>query len=104
MNSVKINKFLIKGAEYAGYGLAVLMFLYLISGYGSTKGIIDPVLAKSLHEKWLPLPTFIFFTFHFLGYFRLFLKRHIKQENWVDFYLVVLGLIILAICFYLYFL
>ena len=96
-----INKILFKLSRWSGYILIVLMILYFISGYGMIKQIIDPVLAKILHEKWLPWPTVIFLLLHTLFRLRSFLIKKIKSEVWVNVYIVILYLIILGIFFYI---
>lgn len=104
MDKVKINRFLIKTARWAGWALIPLMLLYFISGYGMTKRVIDEVLAKSLHEKWLPFPMFLAFLLHTLIYLKFALQRRIKNEGWVNTYIIVLGVVFLFLFFYLYFL
>lgn len=99
-----INKILFKLSRWSGYVLIVLMVLYFISGYGMTKQIIDPVLAKTLHEKWLLWPTVIALLLHTLFRLRCFLIKKIKNEVWVNVYIIILYLVILGIFFYLDFL
>lgn len=104
MNEIQINKILFRASRWSGYILVFSMVSNFISGYGMTKGIIDPVLAQSLHEKWLPIPTVVFLILHILFPLRVALRKRIKDVAWVNIYLVVLSLIILIIVFYLYFL
>lgn len=91
-------------ANWSGYVLAVLMLLYFISGYGQTKGIIDPVLAKILHDKWLPIPTAVCFVLHTFLHLKFRWQRWFRDKKWLNVYIAVLGLVILALLFYLYFL
>ena len=59
-----MDKFLIKLSRFSAWVLLVLMILYIISGYGITKGIVDPVFSKYLHDRLLAIPFFIFFALH----------------------------------------
>lgn len=102
-DNAKINQFLIKIDRFCGWALFLLMFLYFISGYGITKGIIDPVLAKSLHERWLPFPTFIAFILHSAINLKfLLIRKGIKDEVWLNVYIAVLGLVFFTLFMYLY--
>lgn len=103
MVKLNINKILFKTANFSGYVLAILMLFYFISGYGQTKGIIDPVFAKTMHEKWLPLPTAIFFVLHCFLYLKFRCQRWIKQEKWLNAYIAILSLVVFGFLFYLYF-
>lgn len=104
MATVKLNKFLFKTANFSGYVLFVLILLYFISGYGMTKGVFDPVFAKTLHDKWLPVPFIIFFILHCFLHFKFRLRRWLKDEKWLNIYIAILGSVILIFLFYLYFL
>lgn len=105
MDANKINKILFQIRNWAGYLLVFLMALFFISGYGMTKGIIDPILAKYLHENLLPIPTSFFLIVHVLINFKFILKRWgIKDEFWTNVYLTLLGLIIFIIFLYFHFL
>ena len=45
------------------FGVWILLFLillFIITGYGATKNIMDPVLAKYIHTQLLPIPFFLF--------------------------------------------
>lgn len=97
-----VNKFLYKTANFSGYALILLMSLYFVSGYGMTKAIIDPVLAKMLHDKWLPLPTIIFFVLHVFLHLRFRLNRWFKNKHWLNIYILILSLVVLALLLYLY--
>ena len=47
--------------------LLFLIFLFIITGYGMTKNVMDPVLAKYIHTRLLPIPFFVFLMVHVLG-------------------------------------
>jgi predicted heme/steroid binding protein len=55
---------LIKISRLAAWVLFATIFLYFISGYGMTKGIIDKNLSIDLHQNILPLITVIAFVVH----------------------------------------
>ena len=51
------------------FGVWILLFLvllFVITGYGMTKNIMDPVLAKYIHARLLPIPFFVFLLIHVL--------------------------------------
>lgn len=104
MNKNAFNRALFKTSKWAGYVMGVLILLYIITGYGMTKEIIDPVFAKALHSKWMPIPLAITFLLHLFIYIRFKLRLLIKSDLWVDIYLVVLSLVIFLGFLYLYFL
>lgn len=44
--------------------LLVAILLYVVTGYGMTKGLIDPSLAAKLHLSYLAYPMIIAFIYH----------------------------------------
>jgi predicted heme/steroid binding protein len=46
-------RLMIKLDRLAAWTLLVVMLLFAVSGYGMTKGIMDPGLARKLHFAWL---------------------------------------------------
>lgn len=98
----EINKILLRLSRISIYFLAGFMVLYFISGYGMTKNIIDPVFAKSLHEKWLPIPTVLFIILHVSFPLKIALIKRIRDEAWVNIYLLIFDLIIFVVFLYLY--
>lgn len=96
------NRFLIKTQKISGVILLVLVILYFISGYGITKGIIDPDVAKFLHERILPVPFVLFLLLHIAFWVKKLLLGLIKDERWVNGYLIIL-LSIIFILFVIYF-
>jgi len=106
MDFNKINTFLIKIDQVAAIFLGFFIFLFIVSGYGIEKGIFDPVFAKWLHDKILPLPTFLTFLFHFFLRLKfIFLKKKwIKDDLWWNLYFLVLAIILFLIFLYFYFL
>jgi predicted heme/steroid binding protein len=68
-------KYLIKIDRLAAWALLGSILTYFISGYGMTKGIIDPVLALNLHTKYLPTVIILSFAIHTSYAIHLALKR-----------------------------
>jgi hypothetical protein len=67
--------YLIKIDRMAAWALLITMFLYFISGYGMTKGLIDNKLAINIHNNWLPLILIISFSIHTCYALSLSLRR-----------------------------
>jgi predicted heme/steroid binding protein len=82
----KINRFF-------AWILLLCIFLYFLSGYGMTKGIISPSFSTKLHLHILPLITLIAFTLHSSLSIRLALMR---WRIWNKFSLAILTLIYLV--------
>lgn len=99
------NRFLIKLNRFSGWTLLVLIILFIISGYGMTKQIINPVTAKFLHDKLLPIPLFVFFLFHISFNARIAFRRWrvFKNEKAGDIYVLVVSLILFIFFLWLYF-
>jgi len=72
-----MNKVLYQISKYSGWVLLAFMVLYFFIGYGFLWGVIDPVLAKTIHEKLLPIPTII----AILGHISLKLKIIFTAKN-----------------------
>lgn len=85
--------------------LLILILLYMVSGYGITKNIFDPVLCRYIHGQLLPIPFIIFFMIHVLR------SVHRQFKNWDIFkdprvlnaYVYLLGTIIAGLFLWLYF-
>jgi len=74
MNKEKILFWLNKIGRISGALLFLIMMLFAISGYGMTRGLIDPVLAQSLHFKWLMWLGVFFLIIHSYWGFELEMK------------------------------
>jgi predicted heme/steroid binding protein len=61
--------------RFAAWVLFISMLIYFISGYGMTKGLINPSFAAKLHTGWLPLIILIAFTLHTSYAIHLAFKR-----------------------------
>lgn len=96
--------FLIKLSRFSAWVLLVLVILYIISGYGITKGIIDPVFSKYLHDKLLAIPLFIFFVLHVGVATKYALMRWgvFKSAKAGNIYVITFGLILLILFLWLY--
>jgi predicted heme/steroid binding protein len=82
-------RFLVKFDRLFAWILFVTMILFLVSGYGMTKGIITNSLAISIHNKVLP-PIMIFaFTAH--AWYAIH-KAFKRWQIWNWFTMVILGL------------
>ncbi|MEI8143086.1 MAG: cytochrome b5 domain-containing protein [Candidatus Berkelbacteria bacterium] len=68
-------KMLIKLDRIAAWVLLITLFLYIISGYGMTKGIIDASWATTIHNNILTYMLLISFVIHTSFAIHLALKR-----------------------------
>jgi hypothetical protein len=100
-----MDRFLIKLSRFSAWVLLVLVILYIISGYGITKGIIDPVFSKYLHDKLLAIPFFIFFVLHVGIATRYALMRWgiFKTAKSANIYIIISSLILLIFFLWLFF-
>ena len=101
----QMDRFLIKLERFSAWILLILVILYIISGYGVTKGIIDPVFSKYLHDKLLAIPFFIFFVLHvgIATKYALLRWRVFKSQKAGNVYIIIFGLVLLAIFLWFYF-
>ncbi|PJE57562.1 MAG: hypothetical protein COU82_01250 [Candidatus Portnoybacteria bacterium CG10_big_fil_rev_8_21_14_0_10_38_18] len=101
-----MDRFLIKLERFSAWILLILVILYIISGYGITKGIIDPVFSKYLHDKLLAIPFFIFFVLHVGIASRYALMRWgvFKTAKSANIYTIIFSLALLILFFWFYFL
>ena len=85
--------------------LAVLMLLFILTGLGITKNIMDPQLAKQLHQNVLPLLLYILFLVHVVVPLRAkFLQWQVSTNDKVSAaYAYAIGGVLLALCFWLHF-
>ena len=100
-----MEKFLIKLNRFSAWVLLVLIILFIISGYGMTKQIIDPVFATYLHDNIFPIPLFIFFLLHVGISIRYALWRWklFKEKKTADVYILIISLILLVFFLWLFF-
>lgn len=71
-----MQSFFIKLDRLAAWVLLAVIIIYVISGFGMTKGIIDPSLARNLHLGWLGVIGLIAFVIHTFWAIHLALIRH----------------------------
>jgi len=91
-----INWYLCKLDRLAAWILLGTMFIYFISGYGMTKGIIDTKLATQLHNSILPLIVLTAFTVHTFYAIRLAFKRWGIWDSFGKYLLVLVYLIFIT--------
>lgn len=101
---MNFNQFSIKLGRFSAWMLLILILLYIITGYGMTKQIIDPVFATYLHNKLLPIPLFAFFILHVSNCVRFALKRWkiFKNNKTADIYAIIFVIILLILFIWLY--
>ena len=90
------------------FGVWILLFLILLfifTGYGMTRQVMDPVLAKYIHSQLLPIPLFVFFLIHALkSIYKQFKNwRIFKNERVLNGYIYLLAFIVTGLFFWLYF-
>ena len=90
------------------FGVWILLFLillFIVTGYGVTKHIMDPVSAKYIHSQLLPIPFFIFLLIHVLkSVYKQFKSWNIfKNERVLNGYVYLLGVIVAGLFIWLYF-
>ena len=88
-----MQKIFIKLDRLAAWFLFAAMLLYFISGYGMTKGLIDPSFAAKIHLDWLTYVIMVVFTIHTAYATRLALMRWrawvpLVKIIWALFYIV----------------
>jgi succinate dehydrogenase hydrophobic anchor subunit len=94
LGRIKFERVLARVDHFAAWGSAVLLILYVISGYGLTRparvtdltgGIVAPRLAFTLHNN-LYIPLLVLFAFHtFVGLRRALIRttRRKAIAGWV---------------------
>jgi hypothetical protein len=98
-----MNKFLHKLQRWAGYLLFFLILGHFITGFGTTKGVIDREIAKELHEDILPIPTFLCFLVHGLINIRyFFMRRGVKNGVFLNLFIGLAGIALLVLFFYMF--
>ena len=99
------GKFLNKIDKFGVWILMALVLAFVLTGYGMTKHIMDPVLAKYIHTQLLPLPLLIFFCIHIIKAVRnQFKKWNVFSNEWVlDLYAYGLVLVVTILLIWLNF-
>lgn len=70
-----VKTLLIKLDRISAWALVAFMAAFFVTGYGQTKEIIPPDLAKFVHDDLLPMPSIIAFAFHSAYGMHISLKR-----------------------------
>jgi len=91
-----MQTFLIKIDRLAAWVLFLGFFLYFVSGYGMTKGIIDPILASKLHLNYLTYIIVVAFVVHTSFAIRLAFLRWGLSQNWSAFVLTLFYLLFIS--------
>ena len=74
-----IAKWVVSVDRFFAWILFVLVLIYFVTGYGMTKGFIDPTLSANLHNNYLVWVIFIAFIVHsFLAIRMAFLRWKIS--------------------------
>ena len=99
------GKFLTRIDQFGMWVLMVLVLSFVLTGYGMTKHIMDPVLAKYIHTHLLPLPLLIFFCIHVVKAVRNQFKKWkiFNDDRILDLYAYALVFIVTIILIWLYF-
>ena len=85
--------------------LLAIMLLFIITGLGITKNIMDQRLAKQLHENILPIPFYVLLLLHVFYPLPANLVRWkaFKSETVAAVYVCILATIFLGLCLWLHF-
>lgn len=99
-----MNK-LIKLDRIAAWALFICLMLYFISGYGITKGIINPSWSAKLHFNWLTYIILVAFVFHTgfairLAFMRWQIWTGFGKFIWILFYIIFIGSFVYIDYFY----
>jgi predicted heme/steroid binding protein len=92
---------MIKLDRLAAWLMFVIMIIYAVSGYGMTKGIFDPALARNLHLNWLAPLALLGFVIHTSWAIHLSFRRwkfwnlFSKVILFLFYFLLIFGLIYL---------
>lgn len=99
MNGAPSAHWIHKLNRYAAWTALVVVILFIITGYGMTKRIIDPDLARLLHGRVLPIPLFIALIVHGAVSARGALRRWkvFEQQRWADVYVVIASVALLIL-------
>jgi hypothetical protein len=95
---MKIDKWIHRIDEFGAWALLFLVLSFVMTGFGMTKHIMDPVLANYIHTRLLPLPLFFLFIVHLIRPVQKQFKNWnvFKKETTVSIYVYLLALIFMA--------
>lgn len=92
-----------KADRYAAWILLIVILLYVLTGYGMTKGIIDRGLATSLHLNWLGAIGLVAFVIHTFWAIRLSFCRWKIWNVLTKIILIIFYLLLILFFLYLQF-
>ena len=99
------GKFLNRIDKFGMWILMALVLAFVLTGYGMTKHLMDPVAAKYIHTQLLPLPLLIFFCIHTIKAVRNQFKKWniFSDDRSLDIYAYALVFIVTVILIWLNF-
>jgi len=104
MGIFNINRSMVKVGRWSGYILIFFIFVFFLTGFGQTRGILPRIYSKYLHEKVLPLPAFFFFILHTLLNIKFALIRNgFRNQRLLNIYLLCVGVMASFGFVYIYF-
>jgi len=85
--------------RFAAWTALAAVILFILTGYGMTKRIMDPDLARLLHGRVLPVPLFIALILHGAVSARGALRRWKVFDNprWADAYVAAASVALLVL-------
>ncbi len=93
MGRINFEKYLVKIDRISAWILLFAFILYLVSGYGLTRGLISRSFSRSLHLQYLPLIIIITFTLHVGLALRMTFIRW-RIWNKISRFLLILGCLV----------
>jgi hypothetical protein len=91
-------------SRWSAWAAMLIVVLYIVTGYGMTKRIVDPDWAKRLHERWLPIPLFLTLLLHGGVCARGAARRwHVFRNAAAgDLYVLTVGIVLFGLFMWLY--
>jgi len=91
-------------SRYSAWTATITVFLFIVTGYGMTKWIINPDFSRYMHEKVLPIPLFLSLLLHAGICARNALRRWqiFKSGLTADLYVMAVSIILLAVCLWMF--
>jgi hypothetical protein len=104
MMNIPTNVLLGRISRWSAWVSFVVVLLFIVTGYGMTKQMIDPTLAKFLHAKVLPIPLFLALVVHGGICARDSLRRWkvFKSDAAADLYVAAFSVFLLGFFVWLY--
>lgn len=95
-------KYFIKADRIAAWVLFFVVLAFATTGYGMTKGFLDPSLARSLHFNWLIVVGVVAFIVHTSWAIHMAFKRWGIWNNFVKILMVVFYISLFVAFLFLY--